>query len=98
MEAIMTNTRPDRETVHLNTADPATLSQLGISDEQARALVEARPFRQWGDLKRVDGIDQDRINALKSAGAELGEPTSGPIGEPGSGGSGGSPGGNLGQA
>jgi len=43
-------------------------------------------------------MDQDEINAVKSAGIELGAPSKGPIGEPGSGGSGGSAGGNLGQA
>ena len=94
----MTNSAAEHNAVYLNTADPEALSRLGLEDAEARALMEARPIREWGDLKRVEGIDQDRINALKSAGAELGQPTSGPIGEPGSGGSGGSPAGNLGQA
>jgi hypothetical protein len=94
----VTNNAAEHTAVYLNTADPEALSRLGLEDGQARALMDARPIREWGDLKRVEGIDQDRINALKSAGAELGEPASGPIGEPGSGGSGGSPAGNLGQA
>lgn len=94
----MTEAGSDRPAVHLNTADLEALSRLGMGEEQARALIEARPFREWGDLKRVEGIDQDRINALKSAGADLGEPTSGPIREAGSGGSGASPAGNLGRA
>ena len=83
----MTETDRNGTAVYLNTADPQELSQLGISSEQAQALIDARPLRQWGDLKRIDGIDQDQINAMKSAGAVLGEPAEGPIGEPGSGGS-----------
>ncbi|MBU1385400.1 MAG: helix-hairpin-helix domain-containing protein [Alphaproteobacteria bacterium] len=95
----MTDARGTADTVYLNLADGDALRRLeGIDEGTARALIEARPFHDWSDLKRVEGVDQDRINALKSAGAELGEPKSGPIGEPGSGGSGGSPGGNLGQA
>ena len=94
----MTDANSDREAVYLNTAGTEDLSRLGLGDEQARALVEARPFREWGDLKRIDGIDQDRINAMKSAGADLGEPSEGPIVEAGSGGSGASPGGNIGRA
>lgn len=95
----MANAPATGDTVYLNTADHEALCRLdGIDSGTAKALMEARPFHQWGDLKRVDGLDQDRINTLKSAGADLGEPMSGPIGEPGSGGSGGSPGGNMGQA
>lgn len=94
----MTDTGSDRPAVYLNTADLEALSRLGMGEEQARALIEARPFHEWGDLKRVEGIDQDRINALKSAGADLGEPTSGPIGEPGKGGGAPSPIDNLGRA
>lgn len=94
----MTDANPDRAAVYLNTAAPEDLTRLGLGEEQARALVEARPFHEWGDLKRIDGLDQDRINALKSAGAELGEPTEGPIVEAGSGGSVDSPSGNIGRA
>jgi len=95
---MVTDAGPDRETVYLNNADQDALSRLGMSDEQARALVEARPFLEWGDLKRIDGIDQDRISALKSAGADLGGPSSGPIGEPSSGGSAASPASDIGRA
>ncbi|GEM_PF-1235837 len=94
----MTNTDADRTAVYLNTADLEALARLGLDEDQARGVIEARPLREWGDLKRVEGIDQDRINALKSAGADLGEPSSGPIREPGSGGSADSPAGNLGRA
>lgn len=94
----MTDASPDRPAVFLNTAGPEDLTRLGLGEAQARALVEARPFHEWGDLKRVEGLDQDRINALKSAGAELGEPTEGPIVEPGGGGSADSGAGNIGRA
>lgn len=94
----MTNTETKRPAVQLNTADLEALSRLGLDEDQAQAVIEARPIREWGDLKRVEGIDQERINALKSAGAALGEPSSGPIREPGSGGSADSPAGNLGRA
>lgn len=95
----MANAGDNRETVYLNTADLDALCRLdGVEPQIAEALIEARPFHEWGDLKRVGGVDQERINALKSAGAELGEPTSGPIGEPGSGGSADSPAGNMGRA
>lgn len=95
----MTDARGTGDTVYLNLADRDALCRLeGIDESKAQALIEARPFHDWSDLKRVEGIDQDRINALKSAGADLGAPKSGPIGEPGSGGSGASPGGNIGRA
>lgn len=94
----MTNSGARHAAVYLNTADPEALSRLGLGEAQRQALMDARPIREWGDLKRIEGIDQDRINALKSAGAELGEASSGPIGEPGSGGSADSPAGNLGRA
>ncbi len=94
----MTDTDANRPAVYLNTADLEALSRLGLDEDQARAVIEARPLREWGDLKRVEGIDQDRINALKSAGADLGEPSNGPIREPGSGGSADSAAGNIGRA
>ncbi|MCS6627842.1 helix-hairpin-helix domain-containing protein [Roseibacterium beibuensis] len=94
----MTDTGAQRPAVYLNTADLEALARLGLDEDEARAVIAARPLREWGDLKRVEGIDQDRINALKSAGADLGGPSSGPIREPGSGGSADSPAGNLGRA
>ncbi|MGV8928956.1 MAG: hypothetical protein ACOH1E_04355 [Brevundimonas sp.] len=85
------------ETVYLNLASAADLEKVGNIGDRAASLVEQRPFHDWSDLRRA-GLDTDEINAVKSAGVELGAPGEGPIGEPGSGGSGGSPGGNLGQA
>lgn len=84
-------------TVYLNLASAADLEKVGNIGDRAASLIEQRPFHDWSDLRRA-GLDMDEINAVKSAGVELGAPGEGPIGEPGSGGSGGSPGGNLGQA
>lgn len=94
----MTDTGSERSAVYLNTAELEALTGLGLSEAQARAVMEARPIREWGDLKRIEGVDQERINAIKSAGGELGQSTAGAIREPGSGGSVDSPAGNLGRA
>ena len=75
------------EKVNLNLADEEALSRLGLDQRQAGALIEQRPLRAWGDLKRIEGVDQALINALKSAGADLGIAAEGPLDEPGSGGS-----------
>jgi hypothetical protein len=85
------------ETCYLNLASQSDLAKVEAIGDRAEAIVENRPFQDWSDLRRA-GMDMNEINALKSAGVELGAPKEGPIGEPGSGGSGGSPGGNLGRA
>ena len=84
-------------TVYLNLASAADLASVAPIGDRAATIIENRPFHDWSDLRRAD-MDSDDINAIKSAGVELGAPGEGPIGEPGSGGSGGSPGGNLGRA
>jgi hypothetical protein len=90
---------PQEPKVFLNLADEEVIAGLpGLTPEEARALSRARPFRDWSDVRRMDGFDSDRVADLKSRGVALGEPSAGPIGEPGSGGSGGSPAGNLGRA
>jgi hypothetical protein len=94
----MPNSDSDRTAVYLNTADLEALTALGLNEDQARAVIESRPIREWGDLKRIEGLDQDQINAIKSAGGELGGTAPGAISEPGSGGSVDTPAGNLGRA
>jgi len=84
-------------TLYLNLAPVSDLANEAAIGDKAEAIVQNRPYHGWSDLKRT-GLDQDGIDRIKSAGVELGEPSSGPIGEPGSGGSGGTPGGNLGKA
>ena len=77
------------KTVYLNLAPAEALARHDAIGDRAEAIITHRPYHDWSDLKRA-GLDQEGINRLKSAGAELGEP--------GSGGSGGTPGGNLGKA
>lgn len=76
--------------------DLARLEPLGA--EGARALVEARPFDSWSDVARLSGLPMEVVSDLQRAGVELGEPSSGPVGEAGSGGGGGTPAGNIGRA
>ncbi|MBO9501157.1 hypothetical protein [Brevundimonas sp. A19_0] len=85
------------KTLYLNLAPAGDLAGEEAIGDKADAIIQHRPYHDWSDLKRA-GLDQDAINRIKSAGAELGEPASGPIVEPGSGGSGATPGGNLGKA
>ncbi|MBA4793304.1 MAG: hypothetical protein H2041_06525 [Phenylobacterium sp.] len=85
------------QTVYLNTSTEEDLRTVA-GDARARALVEARPFLSWDDVERVDGVDAEAVNAMKSAGAQLGEAPEGPIGEPGSGGQGGATSRNFGRA
>lgn len=93
----MTDAAPDTPT-YLNLADAEELSAGdGLRPEEARAIVEARPLHDWSDL-RLAGLDQNRINDLKSQGYRLGEPADDVLGEPGSGGHGGGPAGNMGRA
>lgn len=87
----------DFTTVYLNLASAADLASVERIGDRAATVIENRPYHGWSDLRRA-GMDSDDINAIKSAGVELGAPGQGPIGEAGSGGSGGSPGGNLGRA
>lgn len=86
------------KTVYLNVATSDELMGLGLSDQDAAAIIDARPYSTWADVKLARGFEDDRLNELKARGVELGAPSAGPIGEPGSGGSGGAPPGNLGQA
>ena len=85
------------QTVYLNTSTEEELRTVA-GDDQARALVEARPFLSWDDVARTDGLDAEAVDRMKSAGAQLGDAPKGPIGEPGSGGSADSPAGNMGRA
>ena len=73
----MTDANSDREAVYLNTAGTEDLSRLGLGDEQARALVEARPFREWGDLKRIEhGVRGDVVTERRR---RIGRTERGPV-------------------
>jgi DNA uptake protein ComE-like DNA-binding protein len=88
----------ENQRLYINQSDrDALAANPAIGEERAQAIIEARPFSTWSELKRA-GVDQELINQLRSEGAELGAPSAGPILEPGSGGHPGRPGGNIGRA
>jgi hypothetical protein len=91
----MPETQPS---IFLNHATAELLRSVdGLSQKDVDSLIAGRPYRSWQDVQRV-GLGEDSFKGLRSQGVELGEPSSGPIGEPGSGGSAGSGERNLGQA
>ena len=54
------------EKIDLNTADAATLQRLpGITEEMAKAIIAARPFKSVDDLARVQGVGESTAGILK---------------------------------
>src|SRR5215469_7409191 len=52
--------------VDINSADVKTLQTLpGINHTLATRIVKGRPYKNIGDLKKVDGLTSSKINALK---------------------------------
>jgi competence protein ComEA len=52
--------------VDINSADVKTLQTLpGINHTLATRIVKGRPYKNIGDLKKVDGMTSSKINALK---------------------------------
>ncbi len=63
----------DANGIDLNSASEQDLARVGgIGQERARRIVDARPFRSWDDLKRVEGFSDTLVNDLRQAGATLG--------------------------
>ena len=59
--------------IDLNTAREDELARLPmIGPQRAAALVERRPFKTWGDVIAVRGIDGGLVTALRDGGARLG--------------------------
>jgi DNA uptake protein ComE-like DNA-binding protein len=59
--------------VDLNSANEQELAQVGgLGQERARRIVQNRPFRNWNDLKRVEGFSDKLVEDLRHAGATLG--------------------------
>lgn len=59
--------------IDLNTAREDELARLPvIGPERARALVRRRPFKTWGEVIAVPGIDGGLATALRDGGARLG--------------------------
>ncbi len=52
--------------VDLNSADEKTLASLpGVGKATAKAIVAGRPYKSLDDLKRVKGMSDKKINAIK---------------------------------
>jgi competence protein ComEA len=52
--------------VDINSADTKTLQTLpGINHTLATRIVKGRPYKNIGDLKKVDGLTSSKLNALK---------------------------------
>ena len=59
--------------IDLNMASEDELARLPmIGPQRAAALVERRPFKTWGDVIAVRGIDGGLVTALRDGGARLG--------------------------
>lgn len=53
--------------IDLNLADAATLESLpGIGPQRALAIIAARPFRDVGELRRVNGIGPVLLGRLRA--------------------------------
>lgn len=69
--------------VDLNTAREDELARLPmVGPERAEALIQRRPFKTWGDVIAVPGIDGGVVAALRDGGARLGFTTDQPSPEP----------------
>jgi len=52
--------------IDLNSADQKTLESLpGIGKSTAKAIIAGRPYKSIDDLKRVKGMSDKKINAIK---------------------------------
>jgi len=59
--------------IDLNTAREDELARVPmIGPQRAEALVARRPFKTWGDVIAVPGIDGGLVTALRDGGARLG--------------------------
>ena len=59
--------------IDLNTAREDELARLPIlGRERAAALVRRRPFKTWGEVIAIRGIDGGIVSALRDGGARLG--------------------------
>jgi len=55
-----------KEVVDINSADVKTLQTLpGINHTLATRIVKSRPYKNTGDLKKVEGLTSSKINAIK---------------------------------
>lgn len=68
----------EAKNVDLNSASEDELAEdVGLGAGRARRIVESRPFADWDDLSRVEGVTASVVEELKSKGAIIG-PATGP--------------------
>jgi hypothetical protein len=58
----------------LNAASEDELADVGLGAGRARRIIEARPFRDWEEVSRVEGLTEQVVSQLRGAGAVLGPP------------------------
>lgn len=64
----------DARNIALNTSSEDELSDAGLGPERARRILANRPYRSWDDVKHVEGLTDEVVDALQRAGAALGDP------------------------
>ena len=61
--------------VDLNNVSAHELARIGgIGLVLAARIVEHRPFREWIELERIEGLDHSIVNDMRGSGAKLGLP------------------------
>jgi len=43
----------------------------GLGRERARRIIQARPLKNWDDLKKIEGFSDTLVNDLREAGATI---------------------------
>jgi DNA uptake protein ComE-like DNA-binding protein len=63
----------EQTSVDLNKASAEELGSLpALGPGHVRALVSARPFKSWDDIKRLEDFDDKTVAGLKEGGAFIG--------------------------
>src|SRR6476659_9808610 len=63
----------DAKNVDMNSATEDELAEdVGLGPGRARRIVQSRPFSNWDDVRRVEGITDVVVEELKSKGATIG--------------------------
>jgi DNA uptake protein ComE-like DNA-binding protein len=63
----------EQASVDLNTATEEKLGSLtALGPKHVRALMGARPFKNWNDIEQLSDFDSDTVAKLKKGGAFIG--------------------------